>query len=301
MIPGVAGAQGLHLYRFLAEYPWYVASGPGATITDVDGTELHRPDGLVRTEPPRSPSPARGAAAARQRSLGDSVGAYTAGGGRAGRAPLLPVRTRRLGLRRARTVPTRRATPSAWPGWRRVAPGCSSPRPRTTRPTTGARSSRPVCPSRTAASPRPSSTTTPTASAHAVDAADGDLAAIMITPFHQGYFQTPLLPTAPFLDGGPRRSPSLGRGRRARRRARRHAHAPQRRVPRRDRSRPRSGLLRQGPRQRSGARGLRRFGRSARRGGSCRLPRHVLRQRGGAGRVRWPRSAPSTPRGRSSG
>jgi glutamate-1-semialdehyde 2,1-aminomutase len=34
----------------------------------------------------------------------------------------------------------------------------------------------------------------------AVDAADGDLAAIMITPFHQGYFETPALPTEEFVE-----------------------------------------------------------------------------------------------------
>jgi glutamate-1-semialdehyde 2,1-aminomutase len=33
----------------------------------------------------------------------------------------------------------------------------------------------------------------------AVDAADGDVAAIMLTPFHQGYFATPVLPTESFL------------------------------------------------------------------------------------------------------
>jgi glutamate-1-semialdehyde 2,1-aminomutase len=34
----------------------------------------------------------------------------------------------------------------------------------------------------------------------AVDAADGDVAAIMLTPFHQGYFGTPMLPTESFLE-----------------------------------------------------------------------------------------------------
>jgi glutamate-1-semialdehyde 2,1-aminomutase len=34
----------------------------------------------------------------------------------------------------------------------------------------------------------------------AVDAVGGDVAAIMLTPFHQGYFQPPALPTEPFLD-----------------------------------------------------------------------------------------------------
>ena len=188
MIAGAAGRKAPLLYRFLSESPWYVDSGEGATITDVDGRSYIDLMGSYGPNLLGHRHPRVEQAATRQRLLGDSMGGAGSGGGRAGRVPLCPVRARRLGLRREERLRRDELRACVWLDWH----GSFESAHRGGLLPHGSRLGhhlRGWCSRRlTAASPARFVYNDAESLRAAVDAADGDVATIMLTPFHQGYF-----------------------------------------------------------------------------------------------------------------
>ena len=199
MIAGSAGRRHQHLHRLFSEYPWYVDRAEGATIIDVDGRSFIDLMGSYGPNLLGHRHPIVDREVERQRARGDSVG---------GHAPVAIELAEHLcsgsipstGSSSGRTAPTRRATPSAWPGWRRA----------TARVLIAEASYHTAHDWGTifeAGVPAPHRSLTSHFAYNdddslraAVEAADGDLAAIMINPFHQGYFETPSIPTASFVE-----------------------------------------------------------------------------------------------------
>ena len=199
VLAGSAGRQRLHLSDLLSELPWYVATGDGATITDVDGRTFIDLMGSYGPNLLGHRHPIVEQAAERQRSRGDSVGAPS---------PVAIELAEHLCARLA---------PVDWVFVGKNGSDATSYALRVARQATG--HSQVLIAEASyhtahdwgtifeAGVPAPHRSLT----AHftyndidslraAVDAADGDLAAIMLTPFHQGYFQAPALPTRSFLD-----------------------------------------------------------------------------------------------------
>jgi glutamate-1-semialdehyde 2,1-aminomutase len=199
VIAGAAGRKRLHLYRFLAEYPWYVDSGEGATITDVDGRSYIDLMGSYGPNLLGHGHPRVEQAATRQRLRGDSMGAqapvavelaeflsarfepvdWVFVGKNGSDATSYALRVARLATGRSRVLIAEAAYHTAHDWGTIFEAGVPAPHSSLT--------SRFVY--NDAESLRA-----------AVDAADGDVAAIMLTPFHQGYFATPVLPTESFLN-----------------------------------------------------------------------------------------------------
>lgn len=198
VIAGAAGRERLHLYRFLSEHPWFVDSGDGATITDVDGRSYidlmasYGPN-LLGHRHPRVERAAR-----RQRLRGDSMGALTL-----------------VGVELAELL-CARFEPVDWVFVGKNGSDATSYALRVARVATGR--SRVLIAEASyhtahdwgtifeAGVPAPHSSLTSRfvyndadSLRAAVDAGDGDVAAIMLTPFHQGYFEPPVLPTESFL------------------------------------------------------------------------------------------------------
>ena len=198
MIAGAAGRKRLHLYRFLAEYPWYVDSGEGAAITDVDGRSYIDLMGSYGPNLLGHGHPRVEQAATRQRLRGDSMGAqapvavelaeflsarfepvdWVFVGKNGSDATSYALRVARLATGRSRVLIAEAAYHTAHDWGTIFEAGVPAPHSSLT--------SRFVY--NDAESLRA-----------AVDAAHGDVAAIMLTPFHQGYFATPVLPTESFL------------------------------------------------------------------------------------------------------
>lgn len=199
VIAGAAGREQLHLYRFLAEYPWYVESGEGATITDVDGRRFIDLMGSYGTNLLGHRHPSVEEAATRQRRRGDSLGALT------------PVAVELAELL------CDRFEPIDWVFIGKNGSDVTNYALRVARQATG-RSKVLIAEASyhtahdwgtmfEAGVPEPHRSLTSRfvfndadSLRAAVDAADGDVAAIMITPFHVGYFAAPTLPTEPFLE-----------------------------------------------------------------------------------------------------
>jgi glutamate-1-semialdehyde 2,1-aminomutase len=199
VIPGAAGRKNLHLYRFLSEFPWYVRSGEGATITDVDGTSYIDLMGSYGPNLLGHRHPRVEEAAERQRLRGDSLGAQTPMavelaeflcarfepvdwvfvGKNGSDATSYALRVARLATGRSRVLIADASYHTAH-DWGTIyeagVPGAHS-------------------------SLTSQFTYNDADSLRAAfDAADGDVAAIMLTPFHQGYFDPPVLPTQSFLE-----------------------------------------------------------------------------------------------------
>jgi len=198
VIAGAAGRKRLLLYRFLSEFPWYVDSGEGATITDVDGRSYIDLMGSYGPNLLGHRHPRVEQAATRQRLLGDSMGAqgpvavelaeflcarfepvdWVFVGKNGSDATSYALRVARLATGRSRVLIAEASYHTAHDWGTIFEAGVPAPHRSLT--------SRFVY--NDAESLRA-----------AVDAADGDVAAIMLTPFHQGYFETPALPTDSFL------------------------------------------------------------------------------------------------------
>lgn len=200
VIAGAAGRERLHLYdRFLAEYPWFVVSGEGATVTDVDGHQLIDLMGSYGPNLLGHRHPFVEQAAQRQRSLGDSMGAqapvavelaellcaryepidWVFVGKNGSDATSYALRVARLATGRSRVLIAEASYHTAHDWGTLFDAGVPEPHRRLTSRFTY---------------------NDPDSLRAAIDAVDGDVAAIMITPFHQGFFQMPTLPDPVFVD-----------------------------------------------------------------------------------------------------
>lgn len=199
VIPGAAGRQRLPLHRLVSGFPWYVVSGDGAMVTDVDGTSYIDLMGSYGPNLLGHRHPLVEQAAARQRSRGDSLGALTPvavelaeflserfppvdwvfaaknGSDATGYA----LRVARMATGRSTVLIAKAAYHTAH-DWGTIFEGGvpEAHRSLTSHFTFNDEASLGA----------------------AVDAAEGDVAAIMVTPFHQGYFGGPELPTPSFLE-----------------------------------------------------------------------------------------------------
>lgn len=198
MIAGAAGRKRLHLYRFLSDHPWYVDSGEGATITDVDGRTYIDLMGSYGPNLLGHRHPLVERAATRQRLRGDSMGAqapvavelaeflcarfdpvdWVFVGKNGSDATSYALRVARRATGRSRVLVAEAAYHTAQDWGTMFEAGVPEPHRSLT--------------SRFVYNDADSLRA-------AVDAADGDVAAIMLTPFHQGYFEMPALPTESFL------------------------------------------------------------------------------------------------------
>jgi glutamate-1-semialdehyde 2,1-aminomutase len=188
----------LHLYRFLSDFPWFVDGGEGATITDVDGRSYIDLMGSYGPNLLGHRHPEVEAAATRQRSRGDSLGAQTPVavelaellcarfepvdwvfvGKNGSDATTYALRVARLVTGHSRVLIAEASYHTAH-DWGTIFEG-------------GVPEAHRSLTSRFVYDDADSLRA-------AVDAADGDVAAIMLTPFHQGYFAAPVLPTESFL------------------------------------------------------------------------------------------------------
>jgi glutamate-1-semialdehyde 2,1-aminomutase len=198
VVAGAAGRTRQHLYDLLADHPGYVASADGATVTDVDGRTYIDLMGSYGPNLLGHRHPLVEQAAADQRSRGDSMGGCS-----------------EVAVELAEHL-CARLDPVDWVFTGKNGSDATSYALRVARQATG-RSRILVAEASyhtahdwgtifEAGVPAPHRSLTSTfvyndagSLRAAVEAAEGDLAAIMLTPFHQGYFQTPALPTASFL------------------------------------------------------------------------------------------------------
>jgi glutamate-1-semialdehyde 2,1-aminomutase len=198
VIPGTAVRKRIHLYDLLSDYPWYVEGGEGATVVDVDGRTFIDLMGSYGPNLLGHRHPAVELAATRQRSRGDSLGAQTPVavelaeflcdridpvdwvfvGKNGSDATSYALRVARLATGRSKVLIAEASYHTAH-DWGTVFEAG-------------------VPPAHSGLTSRFVFNDVESLAA-AVDAADGDVAAIMLTPFHQGYFETPAIPTEAFV------------------------------------------------------------------------------------------------------
>jgi glutamate-1-semialdehyde 2,1-aminomutase len=199
VIAGAANRKQMHLYRFLSDYPWWVDRAEGATLTDVDGKRYIDLMGSYGPNLLGHRHPQVEQAATRQRLRGDSMGAqppvavalaeflcarfapvdWVFVGKNGSDATSYALRVARLATNRSRVLIAEASYHTAH-DW-----GCMFE--------AGVPEAHRSLTTRFAYNDADSLRA-------AVDAAGGELAAIMLTPFHQGYFETPSLPTASFVE-----------------------------------------------------------------------------------------------------
>lgn len=199
VMPGAGGRRRLHLSHLLAEFPWWVERAEGATVTDVDGRTFIDLMGSYGPNLLGHRHPVVEAAADRQRARGDSMGAPT----------LVAVELAELLCERI--------DPLDWVFVGKNGSDATSYALRVARLATGhahvliAEASYHTAHDWgtifDAGVPEPHRGLTsrfgyndPASLRDAVDAVGGDVAAIVLTPFHQGYFADPALPTDAFRD-----------------------------------------------------------------------------------------------------
>jgi glutamate-1-semialdehyde 2,1-aminomutase len=199
VIAGAAARERLHLYHLLSEYPWYADHVEGATITDVDGTTYIDLMGSYGPNLLGHRHPQVEAAAARQRLRGDSMG---------GLAPVVVELAEFL---------CDRFAPVDWVFVGKNGSDATAYALRVARAATGR--SRVLVAEGSyhtaqdwgtifdAGVPEPHRSLTSRfvyndadSLREAVEAAQGDVAAIFLTPFHHGYFGRPAPPSASFLE-----------------------------------------------------------------------------------------------------
>lgn len=199
VIPGAGSRKKMHLAHLMAGYPWYVERVDGATVTDVDGRTFIDLMGSYGPNLLGHRHPAVEAAAERQRARGDSMGAPAA-----------------VSVELAEHLCSR-FDPVDWVFAAKNGSDATSHALRVARVATGNETVLVAEASYHTAHDWGSIYEAGIPPAHrsrtstfafndvdslrgAVEAADGDVAAIMITPFHVGYFRAPELPTPAFLD-----------------------------------------------------------------------------------------------------
>jgi glutamate-1-semialdehyde 2,1-aminomutase len=209
VIAGAGGRRRMHLAHLLADHPWYVERADGATLTDVDGRTFIDLMGSYGPNVLGHRHPRVERAAERQRQRGDSMGGqapvaielaellcgrfepidWVFVGKNGSDATSYALRVARIATGRSRVLIAEASYHTAH-DWGTIFEG-GVPEPHRSLTSRFAYND-------------------PASLRAAVDAAEGDLAAIMITPFHQGYFTTPALPTEAFLEELRRQSRRTG-------------------------------------------------------------------------------------------